>query len=109
MRKNIIYLGLVASMLLSAACSSYKVTGVQRTRTLIDARYDKPLDSGVAAFMQPYTAEVDKLMAPVVGESALYMAAERPESTLGNLLPDILRTVKRRLSPWPEMRITTPR
>ena len=90
MRKNIIYLGLAASMLLSAACSSYKVTGVQRTRTLIDARYDKPLDSGVAAFMQPYTAEVDKLMAPVVGESALYMAAERPESTLGNLLPDIL-------------------
>ena len=47
MRKNIIYLGLAASMLLSAACSSYKVTGVQRTRTLIDARYDKPLDSWV--------------------------------------------------------------
>jgi len=75
---------------LSSCVTHYNVTGVERTRTLIDARYDKPLSAELEAFMQPYTAEVDKLMAPVIGESAQFMSAERPESLLGNLLPDVL-------------------
>ncbi len=91
MRKRTCYCALGLCLLMSAACSSpYKVTRVERTRTLIDSRYDKPLSDDITAFMQPYTAEVDKLMTPVLGESAQYMAAERPESLLGNLLPDIL-------------------
>ena len=38
----------------------------------------------------PYKHTVDSVMGPVVGYSAKYMTAQRPEGTLSNLLADIL-------------------
>lgn len=74
-----------------SACSSpYRVTNVQRTRILIDARYDKPLDNETADFMKPFIQAVDKLTKPTLGEAGQYLDVDRPESLLGNLLPDIL-------------------
>ena len=42
------------------------------------------------AFLLPYKHQVDSLMSPVVGEVSEYMSARKPESTLSNLLADIL-------------------
>ncbi|MCD8296381.1 MAG: 5'-nucleotidase C-terminal domain-containing protein [Prevotella sp.] len=90
--KNIHVTGVIATALLTlTSCSSqYQVSGVNRTRILIDARYDATSDDDITAFMQPYKQRVDSIMGPVVGHAAKYMAAERPESTLSNLLADIL-------------------
>ena len=74
-----------------ASChSSYHLTGISGTRMLIDARYDAHPDAQAAAFIAPYAHTVDSLMKPVIGKSARDMAARKPESTLSNLLSDIL-------------------
>lgn len=78
-------------LILCAACKShYKVVGVERTRILIDSRYDAVPDAKAAEFMQPYKHVVDSLMCPVVGRTASYLAAYRPESELSNVLTDIM-------------------
>ena len=80
----------VLVMALSACRSHYEVAGIQRSRLLIDSRYDAPMDAQTDAFLSPYKHVVDSVMGPVVGRSARYMTAQRPEGTLSNLLADIL-------------------
>ncbi|MGN1263269.1 MAG: 5'-nucleotidase C-terminal domain-containing protein [Prevotella sp.] len=77
---------------MTAACSSgtYGVTGITRSRILVDARYDTMPDARAAALIEPYRQVVDSMMCPVMGTSAKYMSADRPESELSNLLADIL-------------------
>lgn len=70
--------------------SHFELQGVERTRILIDSRYDGVADEGVALLLAPYKQKVDSVMGPVVGEVSQFMAAGRPESTLSNLLSDIL-------------------
>ena len=74
----------------SCATRRYQVTGVERGRILVDGRYDSHADAEAAAILTPYKHTVDSLMSPVVGTTARYMAASRPESELSNLLADIL-------------------
>ncbi len=81
---------LVATALLAACSSHYVITGIERTRILIDSTYDTHPDAAAAAYIAPYQHIVDSIMCPVVGTTARYMAATRPESTLSNLLADIL-------------------
>ena len=77
--------------LLTVSCSApYRMTGIERSRILIDKNYDRQIDATAAAFIAPYQHEVDSMMKPVVGRVAKYMAANRPESELSNLLADIL-------------------
>ncbi len=76
--------------LLAGCKSHYQMTGISRTRVLIDARYDAHPDPQGNAFLEPYKAEVDKSRKPVVGQLAQYMSAAKPESLLSNLLSDIL-------------------
>ena len=91
MRKQLISCCLTAAALLSSSCSTgYKITGFERSRILIDSTYDDAADKAVADFMKPYKRHVDSIMSPVVGLSAEYMYADRPESNLSNLLTDIL-------------------
>jgi len=79
------------SLLLMAACRShYEMAGVARSRILVDSRYDAQPDAAAAEFLQPYKLKVDSVMGPVVGRSAKYMTAQRPEGTLSNLLADIM-------------------
>lgn len=80
----------VLVMAVSACRSHYEVAGIQRSRLLIDSRYDAPMDAQTDAFLSPYKHVVDSVMGPVVGRSARYMTAQRPEGTLSNLLADIL-------------------
>jgi len=89
--KTTIFSVLAAMLLLTSSCKShYRVVSVERTRIVVDSRYDKQPDAQVTAFLQPYKHHVDSLMGPVVGRSASYMTASRPESPLSNLLSDIM-------------------
>lgn len=84
---------IAATALIASSCATkqhYAVTGVERSRILIDSRYDKHPDAGAAAFLAPYKATVDSLMSPVMGQAANDMSVHRPESQLSNLLADIL-------------------
>lgn len=80
----------LAVLLLASCASHYRLTGIERTRMIIDKRYDAQPDAAAAAFIAPFKHEVDSIMSPVVGRAAKYMAAQKPESTLSNLLADIL-------------------
>ena len=84
-------LSLLAALLLASSCKShYQVASVQRTRIVIDSRYDANPDAKAAEILKPYKHIVDSIMGPVVGRSAKYMTAQRPEGTLSNLLADIM-------------------
>jgi len=81
----------LSALLLGSACQShYEVASIQRSRILIDSRYDSQPDQKAAEFLKPYKHVVDSVMGPVVGRSAKYMTAQRPEGTLSNLLSDVL-------------------
>ncbi|MCI6618350.1 MAG: 5'-nucleotidase C-terminal domain-containing protein [Prevotella sp.] len=89
--KQTILWGIVgATMLVSSCRTHYQLTGIRRTRILVDSRYDAQPDAKAVAFVAPYKQQVDSIMSPVVGKIDHYMAARRPESDLSNLLADIL-------------------
>ena len=80
----------VVGMMIASCRSHYVMSGIERSRILVDSRYDALNDAQADAFMAPYKHVVDSMMSPVVGEVARYMASHRPESELSNLLADIL-------------------
>ena len=82
--------GIACFALLTACSSHYALTGIQHQRITIDQRFDAQPDQAAAEFLKPYKHVVDSIMGPIVGQSAHYMAADRPESALSNLLSDIL-------------------
>jgi len=91
MNKNICFLcAVLLAMMVSSCRSHYEVASVQRTRIIVDSRYDAQPDGAAADFLKPYKHKVDSAMGPVVGRSAKYMTAQRPEGTLSNLLADIM-------------------
>ena len=73
-----------------SASGAWQLAGVERTRILVDSRYDAQPDAEAGAFIEPYKAKVNEQMSPVVGRTARFMASYRPESELSNLLTDIL-------------------
>ena len=82
---------LVAVLLAFTSCTThYTVSQVERTRLLVDQRYDRPISDDVSTFMQPFKAKVDDLMSPVLGKAAHPLQAYRPESPLSNLMPDVM-------------------
>ncbi len=81
----------MAAPLLFTACKShYGLTKVERTRILVDKRYDAQPDADATAFLAPFKHQVDSIMSPVVGRADHYMTARKPESEESNLLADIL-------------------
>ena len=89
--KTTILCALAAVLMTTSGCKShYRVTAVERTRIVIDNRYDKHPNEEAMAFLKPYKQHVDSIMGPVVGRSARYMTAYRPESPLSNLMSDIM-------------------
>lgn len=82
---------LITVMTVVSSCSShYQMDNITRSRLLIDSKYDALPDAKSSNIIAPYKATVDKEMSPVVGQTARYMAPDRPEDLLSNLLPDIL-------------------
>lgn len=91
MKTKTTFLMLATAMMLASSCQShYEVASIQRSRILVDARYDAQPDAKAAEFLKPYKHVVDSILGPVVGRSAKYMKANRPEGELSNLLSDIL-------------------
>ena len=68
----------------------YQLTNVERTRIIVDSRYDLNPDEAAAKFLAPYKRVNDSIMGPIVGQVAHNMHPQRPESDLSNLLADIL-------------------
>jgi 2',3'-cyclic-nucleotide 2'-phosphodiesterase (5'-nucleotidase family) len=90
MKKTLIY-ALLPGMLTFVSCRShYHLAGIERTRIVMDNRYDRQPDEAAARFLAPYKHQVDSVMGPIMGRVAHNMAPERPESDLSNLLSDIL-------------------
>ena len=73
-----------------AFAQKFKVAKVERTRILVDKKWDVQPDAEAAKFIAPYQHKVDSIMGPVVGSVAHDMTRHRPESELSNLLSDIL-------------------
>ena len=66
-----------AAMLLMvspSAAQKYKVAKVERTRILIDQRWDAKPDAEAAQFIAPYKNKVDSIMGPVVGLSLIHIS-----------------------------------
>lgn len=91
MRKNHLICG-VLPLLAMTACAPkhYQLTGVERTRIIVDNRYDQNPDEAAAKYIEPFKRVNDSIMGPVMGRVAHNMHVERPESDLSNLLADIL-------------------
>jgi len=91
MRKKLVWGGMIALLSLVTSChTSYQMSGIERTRILVDSRYDQEPDARAEAFLLPYRLHVDSVMNPVVGYTARYLERGQPEGLLSNLLPDIL-------------------
>ena len=90
MKKSICIAAVWAAMMLAGCAAHYQIADVNRSRILVNKRFDGMTDSGTAAFMAPYTAKVDSMMKPVMGVAARDMDKRRPESEISNLLADIM-------------------
>ena len=97
---------LMATVCVCASCTThYQLSNVERTRILIDSRFDATHDAETERFMAPYTAEVDSLMSPVVGRTERYLATARPEGLLSNLMPDILMWASSKFGETPDFAV----
>jgi 2',3'-cyclic-nucleotide 2'-phosphodiesterase (5'-nucleotidase family) len=89
-KKHLLWAVSVCAMMVSCAPKHYQLAGVERTRIIVDNRYDQNPDAEATKFLAPYKHVNDSIMGPVMGIVAHNMHAERPESDLSNLLADIL-------------------
>ena len=76
--------------MVSACRSHYQLSGVERTRIIVDSRYDQQPDEAATKFLEPFKRVNDSIMGPIMGRVAHNMHPDRPESDLTNLLSDIL-------------------
>ena len=91
MNNRLLFSGILTAILMaSCAPKHYQLTGVERTRIIIDSRYDQHPDEAAVKFLEPYKRVNDSIMGPVVGKVAHNMHPTRPESDLSNLMADIL-------------------
>ena len=106
MRSKLYLLGAFACLTIaSCAPKHYHLTGVERSRIIIDDRYDQNPDEKAIAFLAPFKKVNDSVMAPVVGQVAHNMHATRPESDLSNLMSDILIWASRDYNEQPDLAI----
>ena len=106
MNKKQYFFGVFAILtMVSCAPKHYHLTSVERSRIIIDSRYDQNPDEKAAAFLAPYKKVNDSIMAPVVGKVAHNMHATRPESDLSNLLSDILIWASRDYNEQPDLAV----
>lgn len=78
------------ALLLLGCASHYCMSGISRSRILIDKRYDVPPGHEANIYLAPYKAKIDSLMSPMVGTAATDLFKGKPEGALSNLMPDIM-------------------
>lgn len=76
---------------LSLAAQRYDTISVRAQRLEVTRALDRLVPQCLDSLLRPYRAGVDSLRSPVLGESAVQMAAGRPESLLSNWMSDVLR------------------
>ena len=89
-KRRVFYASLASLLMFSCSPKHYQITSVERTRVIVDSRYDQNPDAAAVKFLEPFKRVNDSIMGPVVGVVAHNMYADRPESSLSNLLADIL-------------------
>lgn len=91
--KNIVSVSSFAVVMLFSSCHStiYNVSSIQGGRVAVSNKYDTNQDAKAEAILMAYKNKVDSIMSPVIGYSEIDMRASRPESTLSNLVADVLR------------------
>jgi 2',3'-cyclic-nucleotide 2'-phosphodiesterase (5'-nucleotidase family) len=77
-------------LMFSCAPKHYQLASVERTRIIVDSRFDQQPDEAAVKFLEPYKRVNDSIMGPIMGQVAHNMHPQRPESDLSNLLSDIL-------------------
>ena len=91
MNNRLLFSGFFATVLMvSCAPKHYQLTSVERTRIIVDSRFDQNPDKKAAEFLAPFKRVNDSIMGPIVGRVAHNMHPQRPESDLSNLMSDIL-------------------
>ena len=91
MKISIRIFALIAVAPMVVGCTThYQIAGVERSRILVNNRFDNEPNAQGTAFLAPFKAQVDEVMSPVMGVAARDMAVERPESAISNLLADIM-------------------
>lgn len=91
MNRKQLFLCVMALMLMfSCAPKHYQLASVERTRIIVDSRFDQHPDEAAVKFLEPYKRVNDSIMGPIMGQVAHNMHPQRPESDLSNLLSDIL-------------------
>ena len=93
--------------LLFAACKSgqYTLQRVTPHRIEVTRALDATPVATAADFIAPFTAGVDSLRAPYIGQSEQYMTGGRPESLLSNWVADALVATGERLGYHPDLGI----
>lgn len=90
--RNVFSVILLGGLFLFSSCrTTYRVTQVTGGRVAMDSTWDERLDAEAVALVAPYKARIDSVMSRVIGQAAHSMNAVRPESTLSNLVADVLR------------------
>lgn len=91
MKKKVFFVVATAMLMAVVSCRHhYEVVSVERSRILIDGRWDAEPDAKAAQFLAPYKHDVDSVLGPIVGHVARNMTPDRPESAETNLMTDIL-------------------
>ena len=73
MKKKDIKSGIIimsAVAMLSGCASQYSIVGVERTRMLVDSRYDGRVSAETEAFFSFFKQKGDSVTRPVVGRAA---------------------------------------
>ncbi len=72
------------------AVKRYAVKSIEGKRIEVTTSFDEGISEELRMMVAPYQATVDSVMSPVLGESAVFMEASRPESLLSNWIADVL-------------------
>lgn len=73
------------------SCKSVNyLTNVAANRIDVSSKNNLAPDPAITALITPYKIELDKVMNEVIGNTAIDLKKERPESTLGNWMADAI-------------------
>lgn len=85
--RRFIVISLSLLFALNVQSQRYVLESVSGGRIEVTKKYDRLIDS---CYVSSYKPSVDSLVKPVLGRSALYMDAKRPESLLSNWVADVI-------------------
>lgn len=89
--KKFLFLSLTICMIAHTSfAQNYRVAKVEKTRILVDSKFDCDDGNSTASFLVPYKHSVDSIMSPVVGRMECAADINRPESRMTNLMADIM-------------------